>query len=306
MSSIEETRLDIVYSPLDITELTVLPRSDEQSEYFWNKVQSAAFDCPEALLLVWPIFGPLTDIAVIDSTAAPGEAFKNRQPFMNENPDGSKMYHPIASLPATYPLLSHITASVGIFDDFIPVSSRMTELHDFNWPEVDEAELAGVTQFYCQHGNCQDRNCQDENCKHQPYLYMTKAPELSIKAQEKPYVTLGEAVCAIHEWLLGLQEEILIAETALWEDDNWGCQTPLLPKDTKFWVSGLWGTDIFRQGRQGGFGSGEQVPWDPKTGAGCPDTEEEWEECLDWARKRREDLRAKGDGGHKPGMIYVE
>ncbi|KDN66185.1 hypothetical protein CSUB01_12677 [Colletotrichum sublineola] len=287
MSSTEEARFDIIYSPLDITERTVLPQLDKQDEYFWNKVQpDAAFDCPETLLLVWPLFGPLTDIAVIDSTAAPGEAFKNRQPFVTENPDGSKTYHDIASLPATYPLLSRIRASVDIFEEFLLVSERITELHEFDWAEVHKAKLAGVTKFYC----------LDDNCKHQPYLYMTEEPKLSIQAQEKPYVTLGEAVCAIHEWLLSLQEEILIAETALWADDNWGCQTPLLPRDTNFWVSGLWGTDVFRQG---GVGSGENVPW-------SLETEEDWEERLKIARKKREDLHVKGDGGHKPGMIYVE
>ncbi|OHF02986.1 hypothetical protein CORC01_01744 [Colletotrichum orchidophilum] len=292
MSPTKEDRFDVVYSPIDITERTVIPRSKELSENFWSKFQSAAFDCPEALLLVWPIFGPLNEITVLDSTAV-GEAFKNRQPFVTENPDGSKTFHPIASLPATYPLLSHITLSVGIFDDFRDVTGRMTELHEFDWAEVEEAKRAGVTKFYC----------HDEKCKPQPYLYMTQEPDLSIEAQEKPYVTIGEAVCAIHEWLLTLQEEILIAETALWDGDNWGCQAPMLPRDTKFWVSGLWGTDVIRQG---GVGSGEQMPWDPEMGEGYPATEEEWEERLEMARKRREALRARGDGGHEPGMINVD
>ncbi|KAK2012090.1 hypothetical protein LZ32DRAFT_605963 [Colletotrichum eremochloae] len=162
-----ETPFDVVYSPLDITEHTVLPRSDEQSEDFWNKVQSAAFECPEALLLFWPIFGPLSDVTVLDRSAAPGEAFKNRQPLVTENPNGSKTFHPIALLPATYPLLSQITASIGIFDDFLEVSDRMTELHDLDWTELEEAKRAGVTKFYC----------RDEDCKRQPYLYMTKKPK---------------------------------------------------------------------------------------------------------------------------------
>ncbi|KAK2039763.1 hypothetical protein LZ31DRAFT_558461 [Colletotrichum somersetense] len=286
MASTEDVRFDIIYSPQDITERTVLPQYGEEPGYFWNRLQSnPGFDCPESLLLVWPIFGPLTDIAVVDSTAAPGEAFKTRQPFITENPDGSKTYHDIASLPATYPLLSHISVSIDMLHLFLEVSDRMTELHDFNWAEVDKAKLTGVTKFYC----------QDKECEHQPYLFMTEEPKLSIKAQEKPYVTFGEAVCAIHNWLLSLQEEILIAETALWEGDNWGCQTPLLPRNTKFWASGVWGTEVFRQG---GVGSGEQMPWNPET-------EEEWEERIELARKRREDLRARGDGGHKPGMIYV-
>ncbi|KAK6221180.1 hypothetical protein QIS74_04909 [Colletotrichum tabaci] len=147
----------------------------------------------------------LNDITVLDSTAAPGEAFENREPFVTENSDGSKTFHPVVSLPATYPLLSHITASVGIFDDFLAVSERKTELHDFDWAQVDEAKRAGVTKF----------RCRDERCRRQPYLFMTKEPKLFIHAQEKPYVTLGEAVSAIHEWLLALQEEILIAETCL-------------------------------------------------------------------------------------------
>ncbi|KAI8264509.1 hypothetical protein K4K58_012191 [Colletotrichum sp. SAR11_239] len=177
----------IVYSTLDITERTVLPRSDDES--LWDKVlPAAAFECPEALLLVWPIFGPIIDIAVLNSTAAPGEAFKNRQPFVIENPDGSKTFH--------------------------------------------------------------------------------------------PYVTPGEAVSAIHEWLLTMQEDILIAERAQFpEDGTWGCQTPLPSTDTKFWVSGLWGTNVMRQG---GVGSGEQSKWDPETGEGCPQTEE-WEELLGMA-----------------------
>ncbi|TIC91855.1 hypothetical protein CH35J_010981 [Colletotrichum higginsianum] len=148
----------------------------------------------------------LNDITVLNSTAAPGEGFENREPFVTEISDGSKTFHPVASLPATYPLLSHITASVGIFDDFLAVSERMTELHDFDWAHVDEGKRAGVTIF----------RCRDEKCRRQPHLFMTKEPTLFIEAQEKPYVTLGEAVCAIDEWLLVLQKEILIAETGLW------------------------------------------------------------------------------------------
>ncbi|KAH0442233.1 hypothetical protein CcaCcLH18_01671 [Colletotrichum camelliae] len=285
-----EAHFDVVYSPLDITKQTLLPRSDDES--LWVKVQPF-FDCPEALLLVWSIFGPITDITVLDSTAAPGEAFKNRQPFVIENPDGSKTFHPVASLPATYPLLSHIAASASIFDQFLPVSGRMTELHEFDWDNVEEARRAGVTKFYC----------HDEECKSQPYLYMTEEPKLVIQAQEKPYVTLGEAVSAIRGWLLTMQEDILIAERAQFpEDDTWGSQTPLPPRGTKFWVSGLWGTDVVRQG---GVGSGEDFKWDPRTGDGCPQTEEEWEELLEMVRKRRRDMRARGDGGHKPGMIEV-
>ncbi|KAK1969986.1 hypothetical protein LY78DRAFT_667180 [Colletotrichum sublineola] len=288
-----ETPFDVVYSLLDITEHTVLPRSDEQSEDFWNKVQSAAFECPEALLLVWPIFGPLSDVTVLDRSAAPGEAFKNRQPFVTENPNGSKTFHPIALLPAIYPLLSQITASVGIFNDFLEVSDRVTELHDLDWTELEEAKRAGVIKFYC----------RDEDCKRQPYLYMTKKPKLSIKAREKSYVTLSEAVCAIYEWPFALREETLVAETALWEGDDWGCQTPMLPRSLKFWVSGLWGTDVIRQGS---VESGEQIPWYPATGDECLETEAEWEELLEMARKRREDMRARGDGGHRPEMIEID
>ncbi|KAF4942445.1 hypothetical protein CGCF245_v000354 [Colletotrichum fructicola] len=223
----------IVYSTLDITERTVLPRSDDES--LWDKVQpTAAVECPEALLLVWPIFGPITDIAVLDSTAASGEALKNRQSFVIENPDGSKTFHPVALLPATYPLLSRIVASVGIFDEFLAVSERMTELHEFDWDNIEEAQRAGVTKFYC---------CDEE------------------------------------------------------------CKSQLPSTDTKFWVSGLWGTNVLRQG---GIGSGEQSKWNPETGEGCPQTEEEWEELLEMARKKQRDLRARGNGGHKPGMVEVD
>ncbi|KAK2044014.1 hypothetical protein LZ31DRAFT_554706, partial [Colletotrichum somersetense] len=99
-----------------------------------------------------------------------------------------------------------------------------------------------------------------------------------------------------------MREEILIAETALWEGDDWGCQTPILPRSTQFWVSGLCGTDV---NHQGGVGSGEQMPWDPETGDGRLETEKEWEERLEIARKRREDMRARGDGGHRPEMMEI-
>ncbi|KAI8178097.1 hypothetical protein K4K52_002559 [Colletotrichum sp. SAR 10_76] len=257
----------------------------------WDKVQpaAAAFECPEALLLVWPIFGTITDIVVLDSAAAPGEALKNRQPFVIENPDGSKAFHPVALLPATYPLLSRIVASVGIFDEFLAVSERMTELHEFYWDNIEEAQRAGVTKFYC---------C-DKECKSQPYLFMTEEPKLVIQALEKPYVILGEAVSAIHEWLLAPQEDILIVERAQFpKDDTWVCQTPLPSTDMKFWVSGFWGTNVMRHG---GVGSGEQSKRNPETGEGCPQTEEEWEEFWGMARKKRRDLRARGDGGHKIG-----
>lgn len=190
MSSTVETRFDIVYSPLDVTENTVLPRSDELEgrHDFWNQPQLPPSDCPEGLLLLWPIFGPLNNITVVDSTATPDEVFQTRQPFVIENPDGSKTFHPVASLPATYPLLSQITASAGIFDEFGPISERMAEQHDLDWDGMPEAERAGVTKFYC----------RDERCKDQPYLYMVKEPGLFIDARDKPYVTLGEAVCAIH------------------------------------------------------------------------------------------------------------
>ncbi|KAK2053392.1 hypothetical protein LY76DRAFT_609168 [Colletotrichum caudatum] len=101
-----EARFDVASSPLDIDEHTVLARSDEQSEDFWNKT-----------------------------------------------------------------------------------SERMVELHDLNWAKLKEDKRA----------------------------------ELFIKAQEKPYITLSEAVCSIHEWLLAMREEILIAETQLWEGDDRGC-----------------------------------------------------------------------------------
>ncbi|EQB58006.1 hypothetical protein CGLO_01787 [Colletotrichum gloeosporioides Cg-14] len=284
--------VDVVYSPLDITERTLLLRSDDES--LWDKVQpAAAFECPEALLLVWPIFGPITEITVLDSTAAPGEAFKNRQPFVTENPNVSEAFHPVAMLPATYPLFSHIVASAGIFDESLALSEIMTELHEFDWENIKEAQRAGVTKFYC---------C-DEECKSQPYLFMAEEPKLVIQAQENPYVTLSKAVSAIHEWLLAMQEDIVIAErTQFPEDDTWGCQTPLPPRRTKFWVSGLWGTNVVRQGS---VGSGEQFQWNPNTGEGCPQTEE-WGDILEMARKRRRDLRARGDGGHKPGMVEVD
>lgn len=257
-----------------ITENTVLPRSDVKSDRFWKIAQSTGFDCPEAFLLVWRVFGPLTDISVLNSTVPASEAFKKRVPFVTANPDGSQTFHPIASLPATYPLVSHITASVGIFDDFLPVSERITELYDFDWDKIHDGTNIRPSKCYC----------LDEECKDQPYLFMLKEPTLSIEAREKPYVTLGEAVCAIHHWLHTLQEEILIAETALWEDP-WGFQTPLLPRDTKFWVEGLSGTGVYRQG---GVGSGEQ--WNPET-------EGEWEERLTKAREMREFLRSIGHDG---------
>ncbi|KAF3799459.1 hypothetical protein GCG54_00002161 [Colletotrichum gloeosporioides] len=280
--------VDVVYSPLYITERTLLPRSDDES--LWDKVQpAAAFECPEALLLVWPILRPITDITVLDSRAATGEAFKNRQPFVTENPDGSKAFHPMALRYLPLPL-----PYAGIFDEFLALSERMTELHEFDWDNIKEAQRAGVTKFYC---------C-DEECESQPYLSMTEKSKLVIQAQEKPYVTLTEAVSATHEWLLTMQEDILIAErTQFPEDDTWGCQTPLPPRRTKFWVSGLWGTNVVRQGS---VGSGEQFQWNPRTGEECPQTEEEWEELLEMARKRRRDLRARGDGGHKPGMVEVD
>ncbi|KAF6791699.1 hypothetical protein CSOJ01_14290 [Colletotrichum sojae] len=272
MSSTEKTRFDIIYSPLDITEHTVLPQSNEFSERhdFWNNMfKFTSPECPESLLLVWPIFGPLTDIAVLDSTAATGKAFENRQPFVTDNPDGSRTFHPVASLPATYPLLSRITTTPDILDKFRGVSERMTEVHDMDWDHIYEAEPAGITKFYC----------RDEECKNQPYLYMTKEPELSIDAREKPYVTLGEVVCAIHEWLLSLQEEILVGQTAVYNDDVWGCQDPMLPRDTKFWVTGIWRMDVVRQAVSEPDG---HMPWNPITGRGCTETEEEWGSAWRW------------------------
>ncbi|KAJ3958661.1 hypothetical protein N0V92_004743 [Colletotrichum tropicale] len=53
---------------------------------------------------------------------------------------------------------------------------RMTELHEFYWDRIEEAQRAGVTKFYC---------CNEE-CKSQPYLFMTEEPKLVIQALEKP------------------------------------------------------------------------------------------------------------------------
>ncbi|KAF6815155.1 hypothetical protein CPLU01_14213 [Colletotrichum plurivorum] len=144
-----------------MTEHTVLPRSSDFSERhdFWNNLfKFDSPECPDSLLLVWPIFGPLSGIAVIHSTAAAGKAFGNRQPFVAENPDGSKTFHPVASLPATYPLVSRITTSSGILDKFREVSGRMTEVHDMNWHHIYEAEAAGVTKFYCRDEECKRSN----------------------------------------------------------------------------------------------------------------------------------------------------
>ncbi|TDZ38340.1 hypothetical protein C8035_v007287 [Colletotrichum spinosum] len=184
MSSTDAT-LDIVRSPLEIAERTILPRSDDES--LWNKIEPIALECPQVRLLVWPIFGPITDIAVLDSTVAPGEALKNRQRFETEDSAGLKTFHHVALLPVTYPRLSHITASAGIFDDFLDVSDGMTGLHRFNW---------------------------------------TEEPELAIQTRKKANVPLGKTVCAVHEWLHALREEIFIAETALREGDAWGWQAP--------------------------------------------------------------------------------
>lgn len=48
------------------------------------------------------------------------------------------------------------------------------------------------------------------------------------------------------------------------------------------------------------------MPWNPETGDGCPGTKEGWEERLEMARKRRDHLRTRGDGGHTPRIIDVE
>ncbi|KAF4851808.1 hypothetical protein CGCSCA4_v003203 [Colletotrichum siamense] len=226
---------DIIYDPSHITENTTLPRSEE---FELRKPHG----CPENELLVWPFPGPLSDIRVLDPMASPKETYAKRQPFVVPGADGAmQTFHPIASLPACYPLVSRLTVEVDHLKEFESVCHRISEHHEF---KLDDD------------GNDVSEYCIDEECQDHPWRYYQNPPKLHVDAKQRPFVTLGEVVVAVHEWLHTLHDDIILAESATF-GDAWGQQwPPFIPRDTMFWIDGCAASGYVTLTQQGPNGSG--------------------------------------------------
>ncbi|KAF6810211.1 hypothetical protein CMUS01_13516 [Colletotrichum musicola] len=246
-----------IYEPSKVTEGATLPRSEDLETYHL---------CPEAGLIVWAVPGPLRDIAVLDITAPPPEAFARRQPFAIFGPnDEPTTFHLIASLPAVYPLVSSLTVCVDHLEEFMSECEIMSEQHEFE-PGSEDRD----TNEYC--------IC--EECKEHPFLLYKQPPKLYVEAKEKPYVTLGDVVLAVNGWILKIWQDILLAEKAMF--DEYGTQWPPLPADTKFWINGPFLPTEIMLGRQEPTGSGS-----------LRGREKYWQECISVVAKRQSELRDK-------------
>ncbi|KAK1856386.1 hypothetical protein CCHR01_00957 [Colletotrichum chrysophilum] len=225
---------DIIYDSSHITENTILPRSEE---FELRKPHG----CPENELLVWPFPGLLSDIRVLDPTVSPKDTYAKRQPFVVHGADGaSQTFHPIASLPACYPL------------------------HEF---ELDDD------------GNEVSEYCIDEECQDHPWRYYQNPPKLHVDAKQRPFVTLGEVVVAVHDWLHTLHDDIILAESARF-GDAWGQQwPPFISRDTMFWIDGCAASGYVTLTQQGPNGSGNGH-----------DRDRYWEERLGRMAQKRKQL----------------
>ncbi|KAF6808345.1 hypothetical protein CSOJ01_07572 [Colletotrichum sojae] len=255
---------DIIYDPSYITENTTLPGFEE---FEWRKPHK----CPENELLVWPFPGPLSDIRVLDPTASPKETYAKRQPFVVPGADGaSQAFHPIASLPACNPLVSRLTVEVDHRKEFESVCHRNSELQEF---ELDDD------------GNEVSEYCIDEECKEHPWRYYQNPSQLHVDAKKRPFVTLGEVVVAVHEWLHTLHDDIILAESAMF-GGAWGQQwPPFIPRDTMFWINGCAASGFVILTQQSPNGSGNGFDRDNKY----------WEERLVRMAQKRE--RLMGEAG---------
>ncbi|WYZ41990.1 hypothetical protein EsH8_V_000885 [Colletotrichum jinshuiense] len=238
--------VDHIYDPSKVTEGAKLPISEDLDRYD---------TCLESGLLLWDVPGSLRDIAVLDSIGPLTSAFAKRQPFAIFGPDGKPTsFHPIASLPAIYPLVSRISIDVYNLEELADTCCRMAEYHEFDPDDNEDDE----TDKYC---ICED--CMEST----PFWFYKKLPKLHVDAKEKPYVTLKDVVLAVNDWIPKIWNELLLAETMTNED--WGSQYPIVPVDTKFWVNGdsicSW-LQLFRLGRDGN--------------GNIEDRERYWRDCL--------------------------
>ncbi|WYZ38092.1 hypothetical protein EsH8_III_000006 [Colletotrichum jinshuiense] len=251
-----------IYDPSKVTKGVKLPTVEDLHDYD---------ACPEAEFLVWAVPGSLRDIMVLDTTAAPTEAFTRRQPFaIFGSNDKLTSFHPIASLPAIYPLVSRTKISIYNLEELVSACCRMAEEHEFNLDDDNEDSEA-------------DKYCICEGCKEDaaPFLFYKKLPKLYVDANEKPYVTLKDVVLAVNEWIPKIWNDILLAQT-MTSEDNWGIQYPKIPADTKFWVNGEHISCrmlLIRQGRDE-FGN-------------IDDRERYWQDCAIRVLESKRKLEAK-------------
>lgn len=133
----------------------------------------------------WPAFAPFHEIKVLrDSSNAESE----QDLYQVQADDGTFSLHPIAGEPYTNPPISSLRTSVDILDHY---GSRDTweDLHTVDRPE-DDSEVP----------------C--ECCGRMPY----RAPQpLIIRANSKAYVTIGDIVSQVHQYVIDLREDVLEA-----------------------------------------------------------------------------------------------
>ncbi|KXH64494.1 hypothetical protein CSAL01_12932 [Colletotrichum salicis] len=212
MSTQAPPAMDHIYEASKVVEGAKLPSSENLEGY-------DTFS--EAELLVWPAPGSLRDIAVLDTAGLAAEAFARRQPFASFGPgDEPTSFHPIASLPAVYPLVSRLTIDTDNLEELQDTCCRMAEEHEFD--RDDSADEDEETDEYC--------IC--EGCKERPFRYYKNLPKLHVEAKAKPYATLGDVVLAVSDWLSKIWDDIRLAD--IMNNESWGDQYPLAPANTKF------------------------------------------------------------------------
>ncbi|WYZ35422.1 hypothetical protein EsH8_X_000069 [Colletotrichum jinshuiense] len=150
----------------------------------------------------WPAFSPLHEIKVLRDSA---NAESEQDSYQAE--DATFLLHTIASEPYTNPPISSLEASIEILNYY---GSRVAweDLHTADGPEED-------TGVPC------------ECCDRMPY----RAPQpLIIRASSNPYVTIGDIVDQVSNYVNDLQEDVLEALDAVGEYA--GQRSP----DHSFWI----------------------------------------------------------------------
>ncbi|KAF6830777.1 hypothetical protein CMUS01_07621, partial [Colletotrichum musicola] len=154
----------------------------------------------------WPAFAPLEDIRVLRD---PTNVDSEQDPYQARAKDGTVVLHPISDEPYTSPPTSPLETSIGILDHY---GSRdaWEDLHTVDRGE-DDAEVPCVC------------------CERMPY----RAPlPLVVRASSKAYVTVGDIVSQVTQYVNDLREDVLEALGAVGAYADSGQRSP----DHTYWV----------------------------------------------------------------------
>ena len=145
--------------------------------------------------LFWSLQGPLsTSILVMEERR---NVDGPREPYFRQTLSGTT-WHPISQASLTVPKVSSITVKVdelNIWQEFWEEYHRHSEDRDMETAIFSEEDEEGNDELL----EC----CGDGR--------PPTAPELVVRASDKPYVTIHDYVSAVHPWLMGLRDNILQA-----------------------------------------------------------------------------------------------